>query len=421
MPTFQELLQQANREGYRDGLKAGQARGEAVGILEGIKAGQSNAVALLPAVKAVLMKGIITSEPQVSETVSKSTIIQPPDVSTQPAKSGSDKQHNDVYYHGTDEEFPSFQDTKGVGISFTPNKTHAHEFGSNVHTANLAVQNPIDIEHLGSGSDEGDDSVSTDQIQQALADHDIHINFGKTRKGFTSALIRRHMPEIIRQAKQKGYDGMKLVDFKEFEAPELVVFDPSLIHPITDEQEHKSISRFTKSHELLGMGTDIDTTSSPELRNRAITRLMLTHVMRGGNFLDLLHSDLSSEREDAETQIEEAIAQLDTESPHVEPDGDEYEDGEGFVGEQDDHDETTEELDREQDMLHAAYDEDLDTDEEDSDLEDFDDEDDTDDELFDDDDDMDDDDSDLFDDEDDDDDYYETEDDDDTYTDEDDQ
>jgi hypothetical protein len=170
--------------------------------------------------------------------------------------------------------------------------------------------------------------------------------------------------------------------------------------------------RFTKSNKLESMGTDIDATSSPELRNRAITRLMLTHVLRGDNFLDLLHSDLTSEREDAEMQIEEVITQLDTESPHVEPNGDEYPDGE-----QDDHNEATEEFDREKDMLQAAYDDPtptLDDDEDDdfdfSDMDDdfdFSDMDDDDDDL----------DSDLFDDDDDD---FDDEDDD-TYTDEDDQ
>lgn len=147
----------------------------------------------------------------------------------------SEKWSEELYYHGTNEDFESFDDVQEHGISFTDNKHHSHEFGGTLYEVRLNIKNPLDLTHLGSGAgEEGeqDERVSTDQIRATLSEVGIKIQFGRFRKGWTTDLLRSVMPEVIKQARALGYDALRVEDFKEFEATETVVFDPKQIKVI---------------------------------------------------------------------------------------------------------------------------------------------------------------------------------------------
>lgn len=136
----------------------------------------------------------------------------------------------ETYYHGTDQEnVGKFDPSKTGGtLSFTDNPHHASNFGEHVHKVHLDVRNPIDLRYLGAGSDEEEGRVKAKDVEDALKEHGIHINLGKG-SGFTTALLNKQRKEIVRQAIDKGYDGIKVVDFKDFEADETQVFHPNQI------------------------------------------------------------------------------------------------------------------------------------------------------------------------------------------------
>jgi len=140
-----------------------------------------------------------------------------------------------AYFHGSDDTIDTFDPskTKDKFVSFTDNKYHASTFGNKVHKVKLDVRNPIDLSDLGSGSDQPpddpddkDERTSSKDIEKALAEHGIKVDFGKREiMGFTSAILKKKAEDIIAQAKAKGYDGIFLKDYKEFEADEVMVFD----------------------------------------------------------------------------------------------------------------------------------------------------------------------------------------------------
>ncbi len=137
------------------------------------------------------------------------------------------------YYHGSLTPISEFANVTGRGISFSTDEGHAREFGHHMHEVQLDVRKPLDLTSLGTGAGEegedSDDRVSSSQIQEALAEYGIKVKFDRSSKGWTTDIMRSKMPEIIAQAKAKGYDALLVMDYKEWEAEETVVFDPDQI------------------------------------------------------------------------------------------------------------------------------------------------------------------------------------------------
>lgn len=156
---------------------------------------------------------------------------------------------DEPFYHGSPSEINKFEDVTGNGISFTDNPNHSRQFGENLHEVRLNVKNPLDLTSLGSGAGEvgdgRDDRVSTEEIRSALADAGIHVQFSRERKGWTTDLLRGVMPEVIRQAKDLGYDALRVEDFKDFDATETVVFDPKQIHVVSTSGSGRSKGKTT--------------------------------------------------------------------------------------------------------------------------------------------------------------------------------
>ena len=141
-----------------------------------------------------------------------------------------------TYFHGTwEKELKEFDPNKtrtGV-VSFTDDQEHAEGFGKNVHKIKLGVRNPIDLRPLGSGGegDEDDpgDSVSAEDFQTYLdEEYGIKVELGSGR-GFATAMIRAATKEIKRQAIEKGYDAILVLDFKDKEVEEVQVFNKDQI------------------------------------------------------------------------------------------------------------------------------------------------------------------------------------------------
>jgi YHS domain-containing protein len=143
------------------------------------------------------------------------------DIDTRKPKFGGE-----TYYHGSNTQISQFDDRP---TSFSTNETHARDFGEHLHAVQLDVRKPIDISHLGSGAGEGDEMVSGQQIKDALAEHGIDVPINVNKSGWTSNLLRPHLPEIIRQGRANGFDGLKLGDFKSEEAAELMPFSPKQV------------------------------------------------------------------------------------------------------------------------------------------------------------------------------------------------
>lgn len=180
----------------------------------------------------------------------------------------------ETYYHGSNDAIASFQEVGGRGVSFTPDRGHAESFGGRVHEVKLRVKNPIDLTRLGSGTDawddETDDRVSSKQVRAALAEYGVHVDFGSREvKGFTSAVLRRKMDEVVSKAEAKGYDAILLKDYKDFEADEVVVFSPKQVKLLTENV-------FCAT----GAGGGVDPTCSPGGGRTSTTPLAPTDTSR---------------------------------------------------------------------------------------------------------------------------------------------
>jgi hypothetical protein len=128
-----------------------------------------------------------------------------------------------THYHGTPEQIAGFD---GRPTSFTTNEHHAKNFGENLHAVKLDVRKPLDLTALGSGAADGDGAVSGRQIAEALAEHGIVVDIDPDRRGWTTNILRPHLPEIFRQGRALGFDGLRVADFKDFEADEVMPFSP---------------------------------------------------------------------------------------------------------------------------------------------------------------------------------------------------
>lgn len=139
-----------------------------------------------------------------------------------------------VVYHATDEgEIDEFSPRKkDHWYSFTPEEWHARDFGETVHAVYLSLQNPLDLTQFGAGGDEGDDQTDPSDIASFLADNGIAVSLG-SRKGFTTEILNRAATEIRSQAIARGFDGLKMWDYKSDEALEFVAFFPTQIKSAT--------------------------------------------------------------------------------------------------------------------------------------------------------------------------------------------